>query len=260
MILTSRDLRLLKAIDRYGLLTTRQIHGICFVGVAVRTMLRRLRHLKKKKIIIPHTGLSGGQLVWTLGLKGLQHVGSSTSITINKNTLEHDAQVSQVRIALDRAGLGTNWNSYHVLRAQASENNSPESRLTEQIPDALFAVETSRGIKIVALEVELVAKSKRRYRKIVEHYGDKRAIDFVWYVVSHPRLGKLVQEQAQMHCSSSDQYKFVYSSIEDVTAIPQTASAHFIGRSGKLGQLWVFKKPMNRQVPKDGMPTPQPTV
>lgn len=58
MLIMPRDLRILKAIERYGLLTTKQIKEICFVGVATRTMLRRLRMLRNKKYITQHTGLA----------------------------------------------------------------------------------------------------------------------------------------------------------------------------------------------------------
>jgi hypothetical protein len=260
MMLTERDMRLMKALDWYGLLTTKQIQEICFTKAATRTMLRRLRALKKGKLIAQHTGLPRGQLVWTLSIAGLKRLASDTSITINKNSLEHDVQVSQVRLALDRAGLGQRWRSAYVLRAQSNEGVSPSTRTTDQIPDALCTARTKGGAANIALEVELVAKSKRRYRKIVEQYAERRDIDYVFYVVANPRIGTLILEMADKYTDSVSCNKFAYASIEDVLKLPQAAAAHFIDRKVRLDALWTFRRSADQQTSQSPPPTLKPTV
>jgi hypothetical protein len=238
---TARDLLLLKAIDRYGLVSTRQLKYLIFKAINHRTMLRRLRLLEKKRLIERHSGLPHGKLVWTLGNEGLKRAGSRTKVTINRNSLEHDALVTSVRIALDQAGIGMTWRSSHLLRQQASEGISPEYRDFDQIPDAMFAIQTKEGIKIVALEVEIVAKSKRRYRKILELYQYKDAIDVVWYVVPAPKLGSLILTEATETPKGYRSHKFHWSALGDLLQNPRSVLLHSISKSQRLSEIWEVK-------------------
>lgn len=260
MLVMPRDLRILKAIDRYGLLTTKQIHEICFVGVATRTMLRRLRMLRNKKYITQHTGLARGQLVWTLGVTGVKQQVAGTALTLNKNSLEHDVQVSQIRVTLDRAKLGSNWQSSYSLRQSASENIAPSDRVNNQIPDALFTVRTLHGMKTVALEVELVAKSKLRYRKVIQQYADNDKIDYIWYIVSNPRVGMLIHELADKYVSTLNKQKFIYSHLQDVLKLPQESTVHLNESKMRLDRLWHFPKQDLLQKENNNLPTAKPTV
>jgi len=233
MNLSQRDMKLLKVIDRYGLLTSKQIQSLTFNGINTRTMLRRLRALRKKRLIVCHHGLPNGKLLWTLGNEGLKKIGVSVTVNLNKNSLEHDVLVSSVRIALDKAGVGSRWQSSHHLRSNASEGVSPQNRISDQIPDGLFTVQTKKGFKIVALEVELVAKSKKRYRKIVDEYAHKNAIDYVWYVVLAPRIGALINEIATERAD-----KFLWSEINELIHNPHSVLLRQNRNKFRLSDLW----------------------
>jgi hypothetical protein len=233
MNLTQRDLKLLKVIDRYGLLTSKQIQGLSFNGVNTRTMLRRLRALRRKRFIVCHHGLRSGKLVWTLGNGGLKKLGANVIVNLNKNSLEHDVLVSSVRIALDKAGVGSRWQSSHYLRSNVSQGVAPQNRSTDQIPDALFSIQTKKGFKIVALEVELVSKSKSRYRKIVDEYVHKNAIDYIWYVVANPRIGTLIQEISEHNAD-----KFLWSEINELIHNPHSVFLRQNGNKYRLSDLW----------------------
>ncbi len=120
MRVTPRDLMCLQAIDRYGIMTTKQLHQTIFPQTDVRTVLRRLRKLESKKLISRNQGLPNANLVWSLAQRGLNLVGSRAGFTVNRNSLEHDILVSIVRLELDRLKFGVSWQSSHALRQKAS--------------------------------------------------------------------------------------------------------------------------------------------
>lgn len=222
--LVPRDLSLLRAIDRYGVMSTKQIKQSQFSNTELRTVLRRLRKLEKKKLIMRHHGLPNGKFVWTLGLNGLNRIGSRFGFSINRNSLEHDVLVTSVRLALDKAGLGSDWQSAHWLRHKASDGIAPENRFSDQIPDALFMVGADDDINLVALEVEIVAKSKRRYRRIIANYSSNPAIDKIWYVVSAPRIGKLILEEVERTVAvGKSQSRFVWTDLSQLLSDPAQA-------------------------------------
>ena len=157
-------MKLLGLIDEYGLLSTKQIKKLVFQEVAKRTMLRRLSMLRKKGFLRASEGLSHGELTWFLTPKAAKRVGADLTLkSLNKNTLFHDVTVNEVRSALLTAGFGTNWKNGHQLKMQASRH---EDWLKEDlsIPDGIFGLKTSSGFKMMALELEMVCKSKRRYQ------------------------------------------------------------------------------------------------
>jgi hypothetical protein len=187
--ITERDIRLLESLERYALMTTPQIHTSHFKATDLHTVLRRLRTLERRKLIRRHHGLKNGKLVWTSTKTGLANVGIGTPVLVNRNTIEHDVQLTEVRLLLDRLKIGKRWRGSHELRETASSGTSPEDRNSDVIPDALFATMRNREAKLIALEVELTAKSRTRYRRILDLYSFKKAINHIWYIVRPSKLG-----------------------------------------------------------------------
>ncbi len=72
--LTGRDKDILKSLLSYGLLSSKQIKDLHFSGVDKRTVLRRLRKLTKAKWILRHVTSRGGEIIWTLSLKGANYL------------------------------------------------------------------------------------------------------------------------------------------------------------------------------------------
>lgn len=239
MRVTPRDLTCLQVIDRYGIMTTKQLHKTIFPQTDVRTVLRRLRKLEIKKLISRHHGLPNANLVWSLAQSGLNLVGSRAGFAVNRNSLEHDILVSAVRLELDRLNLGVNWQSSHALRQKASLGKSPTDRFSSQIPDALFIIETDDGPKVVALEVEIVAKSKRRYRDIIANYSFNRAIDYIWYVVGNSRIGSLLLEEVERIIPlSKAQERFVWTDLSIFLSNPLASELMCVRWQKPIAQVW----------------------
>lgn len=99
--------------------------------------------------------------------------------------LPHHHAVSQVRLAIERRGQGSEWVCERVLYKQRS---SPDAH----VPDGTFR--SSRG-PVTAVEVELTLKSADRLRDIVRDLTlDHEA---VLYVVADTTIGRAVTAAAE---------------------------------------------------------------
>ena len=196
IILNARDKQLFRTIDAYGLLSTSQLKRILFQNTDDSTVLRRLRKLKGKQYLHSYIGLPQGQLVWTLALKARQVIDSDLEVNVNKNQLEHDVLISDIRKRLEDKGVASSWISGQRLKQMASKQNNANSVGTSQIPDSIFSVQTTAGPLVVALELELVSKSKRRYRDILRNYSYGSKINWVWYVLEQSSLGSFLTIEA----------------------------------------------------------------
>lgn len=188
--LTKRDEGLLRVLAAYELLSTRQVLGLVFAGIRKTTVLRRLRKLEAERFIRRTAGLAGGEFVWSLGAAGAFRLRLEKYLeNLNRNTLEHDVALNDVRLAFEQAGLALSWVTEQALRRRVGEHSFVGESLN---PDAIAAVRTGGGQEAVAVELELWSKSPARYRKIFSHYGSLSRIWAVWYVVPDPALGKKI--------------------------------------------------------------------
>lgn len=256
--LTKRDIQLLECLDRYSLMTSLQIKESLFQSTDLRTVLRRLRTLEKRKFIQRHHGLEKGKLVWTVSQKGLAAIGSEAAITINRNSLEHDVSLTNVRLLLDQLNIGKKWSGYHELRLAASTGSKPEDRSADVIPDALFGAVQNGEAKFIALELELTAKSRKRYRRILDLYSYKKSIDHVWYVLKPPKLGLQLHLQLDKIQKSMPSNWIAWTLLDDLIANHLEARVHF--KNGKSQTLKDFVPPNKIIKPQKYPPTPTPTV
>ena len=110
MILQPRDLKLLDLLNRYNLMSTNQIYRLVFSGLANSTMLRRLRLLEKNKYINQSAILDNYSRTWQLSSKALDVIPDATVFKIlNRNTINHDILITEVRIKLEKFGLAKDW-------------------------------------------------------------------------------------------------------------------------------------------------------
>ncbi len=234
--LTNRDQELFKQLNLFGILSTAQIQKFIFGGIHFRTVLRRLRKLERTNFIDRHSGLPNGQWTWTLSTKGLKHVGIESQIKINKNNLIHDITVNEVSFQLLKSGLFKKFQSaYQLKKIHAEKNKDKENLEYENIPDGILVFPTKQGTIIVSLEVELVAKSKARYRNIFASYQRNKAIQMVWYFVESERLGEQLTQDSMEFPKTIDKKPWLYwidkksigNGLEKITLHSASQSIHF---------------------------------
>lgn len=255
--ITERDIRIIEYLDRYALMTSQQIHHSQFQSTDFRTMLRRLRLLERRNLIQRHYGLQNGKLVWTATKKGLAMTGSSCVVTVNRNSIEHDSMLTEVRVLLDRLGIGKNWRGSHELRLAASSDQKPEDRDADVIPDGLFGVVKNNEARYFALEVELTAKARKRYRRILDLYGYKKAINHIWYVIKPPKLGTSLLKEVEKLQRTMPEDWLAWTAIEDLLSNKLEAKVHF--QNGKWLTLKNFAPPSRVLKTINTLPTKSPT-
>jgi hypothetical protein len=184
MIIQDRDLKLFRLLIRFGVLSTPQIRSLAFPGVTPTTVLRRLRVLEHGRYISRGVTMDDATNTWIIGSKGIQAVGFGNQYHFtNRNGIQHDVLLTDVRIALERLNLGKDWTPEFEIRA-ARMRNEGRTRHPPLIPDGLIVESIGGQSRPIAMELELTRKSAKRYDKILEGYSAK-SLHRIWYIVKH---------------------------------------------------------------------------
>lgn len=196
IVLTPRDERLLETLYDFGLMTTAQLGRRIFPGVKATTVLRRLRKLSKRGFIASQEGLGRGKFVWSVTAKGGSLIGFPQGYGhVNRNSLEHDVAVSEVRLTLEEIGAVTDWQSGHLLKRAVAKPKRGEK--PGPFPDGILLVAKKDHPLPVAIEVELTAKAAGRYLSVLSSYEQKKSIAAVWYLTSQRSIGKAVLQASR---------------------------------------------------------------
>jgi hypothetical protein len=243
MILTERDLGLLEKLSDYGLLSSRQIETLIFPGIARETVLRRLRRLRGHKLIDRSIGVEGGPLVWWLEEKGAKKIGLGFSYgPLNRNLIEHNATLSQVRLALESVDVIRDWKGEHVLRKEAAQERSRYGKDPDVIPDALLVMASHKGgLHTVALELELTAKKKSRYEEVFDSYAGKKQIAALWYIVPTKKFGQWLAAEWENERAHRKPETFFWSVLKEILRDPWSAEIHRQGEASLIRAFFPMK-------------------
>ncbi len=244
--LTQRDTSVLKLVHDYGLVTTREIQGAVFKTVDHSTVMRRLRKLTRRGYLLCDRGFHLGPFIWTLASKGAKALGSDLIYgPVNRNQLEHETTLSALRAHMATIGVSELWQPGFLLRKQAGANEKSTEDVV--IPDALMAVRRTNPnlgkgtLAILAIELELHAKAKRRYHKVFATYRKKKGVNFIWYIVPHSRFGEMLLTLWQ-ECSNENEHQlFAWSLVENVFKTPSEIILNRVSGAKRLADLVMIK-------------------
>jgi len=223
--LTDRDFKLFSLLSEYGLLSTSQIYRKVFRGVDKRTMLRRLRKLHKHRCLSFVTGPNQGGYVWYLSQKSLKLLGSDFAIKgVNRNSLEHDLLVNEMRFSLEQTGFTETWISSHRMRQTDPQGVSPYARSSDTIPDWIFTLETKQyGPRSIAMEVEITYKGPKRMQSQIYRYVHKDSIHYSWYLVPSIEFGRKILKDFKPYAGYKSNSWLWFSLIDEVKNKPLEA-------------------------------------
>jgi DNA-binding Lrp family transcriptional regulator len=255
MVFTDRDQRLLQAIQSYAILTTRQIAKMIFPGVAITTVLRRLRALEAGGYIQRIEGLVSTERAWGLtewaGKLDPQRPGK---VHFPRHSLDHDLKLTALRMQLEGKGIALSWIPEHEIRAKMARAHGLREVKRRVIPDGILSLEREGEKVSLALELELHVKNQSRYRQILRDYQSKKNLYALWYVVATKGIGRAL-EKAQKECYFSGPFLF-WSLLADVMREPREARAYCAGKTFLLRQL--FRAPAHP--PAQEVSTPLPSA
>lgn len=212
MVIQQRDRDILEALNRYGVLSTKQIGKRLFNGIAHSTMMRRLRELEAEMLILRHFGLANGELCFTLTKLGGKEIGVDRPFAHrNLNSFSHTTTLAEVRIEFETQGLGSSWTDEFELKRRAFIPNQYNQKGYQVIPDGLLVEEVFGGTSVVALELELTEKATNRYIKSFQQYRMISSVGLILYVVKDKRIGHRLLKiwSKTMRCSDNPRMGFV---------------------------------------------------
>lgn len=218
MIKTKRDNLLLENLSDYGMLSTKQIAAIFFAGVDIRTVLRRLRILEKHKLIKRAGKLEeNNEALWLATEKAGMELGrKDLKLYCQKSNLNHDYELTRLRIFLERTGIASNWVSEHQLKSHIFSKYGRSEAKNKQIPDGVFDSEVKDYKVACAVELELSLKDKARYRKIINNYLYKEHLHLVWYFVQSKSLFNTLKSYWYKERSSFSKVKVFFTYLQDL--------------------------------------------
>ncbi len=192
--LTPRDFLLLEGLYENVVLSFPQVWRKVFGGRAKATALNRLARLEAMDFIsrwkVPRlkAGCAGDEIlvVFQITRKGIRALEKwqpsrayrNTPVGLNGYSLLHDVLLVDVMDALRGKIPGAKVTNASLLPARIEANVVH--------PDAV--IELAGGKERWAVELELTAKTERRYREIVLRYRLDRAFTRVLYVLETPRV------------------------------------------------------------------------
>lgn len=253
MKITERDRQLLHLLQSYALLTTRQLGTQVFPGVAITTVLRRLRALEEGGYIQRIEGLPSTERAWGLTEKSANvDPERPGKIHFPRHSLDHDLQLTDLRLWLEGHGIALSWIPEHDIRVKVARAHGLSEAKRKVVPDGIAGVEVGGVKESIALELELNFKNLRRYREIFWDYQSKKNLYAIWYVVATKGLGRQV-EKAYRNCYFSGRPLLFWSLHEDVMRDPLKATIFHANGEAYVSQIFAAKATGPAHPPAQGV-------
>ena len=192
--LKRKDLEILKYISSQSFATTSELYNLFWKSKKETiSHYRRLSQLKKAGFIDSLKAPESLMIGYAITLKGqnlLIAYGYEVSPCVVKKdsytgTYEHDLLVNTVKNILLKSSLVENFIPEYQLAYKLLKSSKIKKRgeLRDKIPDGLFTLFVERKPQLVALELELSLKSKKRYENIFSKHLLTKKWDTIFYVV-----------------------------------------------------------------------------
>lgn len=243
--LQTRDKKILAMLSKYGVLSSQQILANCFLGVAHSTAMRRLRRLEEDELIVRQHGLPQAVSAWSLTTEGARRGEFEPPFRYtNRNTIEHDVTLAELRLALEKVGLGHDWVSEMEMKRErgyhyGSRNNDG------LIPDGIFVADIKGTLSVIAVELELTPKNHLRYDRLFRQYATKDSISWVWYVVANSSIGETVWKRWKERWRYKGSPGLLVSTLDEVICESRAASVR-IPEQEKAIRLGLFNQVQER--------------
>jgi hypothetical protein len=219
MMLTERDYFVLMGLYENVVMSFPQIARMHFAGKAKPTILNRLSKLESSGLIckfkVPRLLTSGSENVISVvyqitrqGIRELQKRNLDLELwpepmRLQPFSIDHDLLLVDVLEALR--------NQNPVMKFMHGDHFSKKSTSSMLKPDAVLLVPSYP--KPVALELELTAKSEKRYRELILKYRLAKDFDHVLYVTSHAQI----EAKIRAVLGHSDQTgRFMFMRVQDI--------------------------------------------
>ena len=197
VLLTDRDYQLLMTLYENVTTSFYQIQNLFFHGKNHATAMNRLRLLQDAgyitRVRVPrirswHGGREVGVVfqVTAKSLRKLQMKHSNVTFVekipaLNPISLDHDLLINDIKPYIQRFYPDGLWINGRYLT---------DSRGYKKIPDAV--IECANSELVIAIELELHAKSSLRYRQIISEFRASSKIEKVIYITANAQIDRKI--------------------------------------------------------------------
>ncbi len=214
VLLTERDMALLKSLWRWKLLSTAALTEAFFCDRSPITAYVRLWHLKEGHFIQLVSESGGKDFFWCLAPKGFGAIENSlpelAEAGFKSENIQHDALVTAVHLGdwLRAAPKGAEtFTEQELRRCHADHYPSWIPKTLDHRPDGYWLVPREGKEITIALEVEINRKRDRFYRQVAHFYDRHPEIHrVVWLVTTRAAAASMQQlltgevgERASIH-------------------------------------------------------------
>ena len=210
-----------------------------FGGIALTTVLRRLRMLEDEYYLKRIEGLITHELLWAVTDKG----ALSASVTVpkrhwSKNMLDHDYKLLSLRLVLEGNGIAHSWTPEHEIRSMVFKKYEIRGAKDRVISDGLMSVFVDGKMESVAVELELTLKNAKKLSKVLRHYRGCHDLLAVWYIVPNPAMANQIHRVWNQCGLYATQTKIFYSYLDEVMKNPKAARLMSAEKPKALSDYW----------------------
>jgi hypothetical protein len=195
--------------------------------------------IEKAKLVKRILGLENQQTLWMLTQKGALEVGAQiTKRYWSKNMLEHDFQLNELRLALEKAEIVHSWIPEHEIRSAIFKKHGPLAHTEKIVPDGLIGIDVNGKKESLALELELTLKNQDRIQKTMKKYISTKPLYGLWYVAPKMSVLTSVWNHWQKCGGTKSGIKFHVSLLSEVLASPLNAKLMGQRPIMTIGESW----------------------
>lgn len=198
VVLTNRDYGVMKAVATNRFVSAKQLAHLWSDDPKNHNHYIRLRKLMRAGILELLIGDAGNRLGYRLTRKGINllpdEADRAKALAYRsfsyRTSFDHDRLLQEVQSVFEQSPLVSRYMPEHEIRQRLSEKYGKKERKDAgyKVPDGLFELKTSRGIKRVAVELELTVKSEPRYRKIFRELLTSSDFEIVLFITASEKM------------------------------------------------------------------------
>lgn len=206
----------LQFLWQWKIATSATLHKRCMPtlkGAGLYSMLRRMR---EEGLIQVRCVREPKNAFWILGKAGFHRVCEALPPLKEKGYLsehlDHDVLVSAIHLGDGVFGLIDGLEFITEQQLRRLEPHHLPARIPNccgHRPDGYWKVETNRGPKLIALEVELHQKANSDYGSVARFYSDMTQIDRVLWVTPKATMGKAIHRALLSETDDGFKHDFV---------------------------------------------------
>ena len=189
--ITERDIRILKFLWRWKLISESAIAVKFFPDLHPGTAYNRMRELQLAGLTEKRADVKVRHFYWTLTQNGFNTIADDITGLGERGFasehIRHDALATALHLGdwlVELGNISGIFSEQQLRRVRLEDYPSWVPKSEKHRPDGYWGFACESGIKPVALEMELTIKSTREYEDIVYFYDSEQRISRVLWVVS----------------------------------------------------------------------------